>query len=350
MGRSPKLNIRCVAAAAGVSPATASRALNGNASVNEALAQRVLSAARDLGYRPGGSAKAKKNIVFIMPGVSNTYYSKTLTGVLDVAQSAGYRVQLMLSGVDPKQELACLQAACGPDTAGIILVPITNTDPRLAVPELAEIPIVITGPRYLADGLIHVHLDYIEAACQSTRYLLRLGRKNIAFLVYSWAQCIQNYEMFIQEYSAANRGCFTVFDCYTGYCMALEEAGLKPDPSLLAFGGMSYESGCDCTQQLLSSGAYFDAVIAPNDRCGAGVLNSLLAQGFRVPSQVSLVCLDSDLIAKVVSPTLTCMGSVNYEMGRHCAYQMLHLLNGEAAQDVSISSRLLIENSTQFIG
>ena len=92
----------------------------------------------------------------------------------------------------------------------------------------------------------------------------------------------------------------------------------------------------------------FDAVIVPNDRCGAGVLNALLAQGFRVPSQVSLICLDSGLIAKAVSPTLTSMASADYEIGQHCAYQLLHLIDGEPAENVVIAPKLLIENSTQF--
>ncbi len=91
-------------------------------------------------------------------------------------------------------------------------------------------------------------------------------------------------------------------DRYDGYCRALEEAGLEPNPSLLAFGGFSYESGYSGARQLLASGIDFDAVIVPNDRCGAGILNSLQEQGFNVPGQVSLVCLDSGLIAKVMSP------------------------------------------------
>ena len=85
MGRTAGINIRVVAKEAGVSPATASRALNGSSSVNSELARRVLTAANKLGY-PIHSETRKKNIVFIMPGVSNTYYSKTLTGVFDLVQ------------------------------------------------------------------------------------------------------------------------------------------------------------------------------------------------------------------------------------------------------------------------
>lgn len=349
MGRTAGTNIRIVAKAAGVSPATASRALNGNTSVNAELTQRVLEAANKLGY-PIHNELRKKNIVFIMPGVSNTYYSKTLTGVFDVIQPLGYRVQIMLSYSDPEKECLCLQEACNPDTAGIILAPVTNTDPRLSVPKLADIPMVITGPRNLADGLVHVHLDNIEAAYQTTRYLLRLGRKSIAFVIYFWAHNIQNYEEFLKEYHTARPGCFTAFDRYSGYCRALEEVGISdPNPDLLAFGGMSYESGFDCAQQLLCSGANFDAVIMPNDRCGAGMLNALQVQGFQVPHQISLVCLDSDLIGQVVSPTLTSLVSADYKLGEHCAHQLVNLIRGDPAQNVVVIPKLLIESSTKVV-
>ena len=347
MTKCGKPNIRQVAAHAGVSPV--SRVLNGNAAVDAALAQRVFASARTLGYPISKAVEGKKNIVLILPGISNTYYSHTATGIIDVANRAGYRVNILLSNSDPDQETECLINACSSDTAGIIIAPVTNRDPRAASPTLSHIPIVVTGPRYIADGLIHVHLDNEEAAYLSTRYLLRLGRKRIAFIIYYWADHIRNYEDFIKEYETSNHGCFTAYDRYTGYCRALKEAGLEPDPSLLIFGGFSYDSGYYCVKQLLVSGVAFDAMIVPNDRCGAGVLNFLQEQGFKVPEQVSLVCLDSDLIAKVVSPKLTSISSVDYTIGQHCAQQLIRLINGEPAHDVEIDAKLLIENSTHFV-
>lgn len=183
MTKCGKPNIRQVAAHAGVSPATVSRVLNGNAAVDAALAQRVFASARTLGYPISKAVEGKKNIVLILPGISNTYYSHTATGIIDVANRAGYRVNILLSNSDPDQETECLINACSSDTAGIIIAPVTNRDPRAASPTLSHIPIVVTGPRYIADGLIHVHLDNEEAAYLSTRYLLRLGRKRIAFII-----------------------------------------------------------------------------------------------------------------------------------------------------------------------
>lgn len=349
MSKPEKSTLRLVAARAGVSPATASRTLNGNSSVDKELARRVFAAAQELGYQFSGPSKGKNSITFIAPAIASTYFSYTVTGVIEEAREAGYHVNLMLSGSDPEQELDCLRSARGPDTAGIILAPVSRRDPRQAAPELAGLPIVITGPRHIADGLVHVHLNNEEAAYLSTRYLLRLGRRRIAFVIYYWADQIFSYQDFIADYSASDHGCFTAYDRYSGYCRALEEAGLVADPALLAFGGFSYDSGYSCARKLLASGADFDAVIVPNDRCGVGFLNLLQEQGFRVPGQVSLVCLNGDLISKIVSPTLTSISSSDYEIGRRSAQQLLRLIRGEPAQDVQIDAKLSIESSTQHI-
>lgn len=146
MTKCGKPNIRQVAAHAGVSPATVSRVLNGNAAVDAALAQRVFASARTLGYPISKTVEGKKNIVLILPGISNTYYSHTATGIIDVANRAGYRVNILLSNSDPNQETECLINACNSDTAGIIIAPVTNRDPRAASPTLSHIPIVVTAP------------------------------------------------------------------------------------------------------------------------------------------------------------------------------------------------------------
>lgn len=349
MSKPEKSTLRLVAVRAGVSPATASRALNGNPSVDKELSRRVFAAAQELGYQFNGPSRGKSSITFIVPAIASTYFSYTATGVIEVAREAGYHVSLMLSDSDPERELECLRNARGPDTAGIILAPVSTRDPRELAPELAGLPIVITGPRHIGDGLVHVHLNNEEAAYLSTRYLLRLGRKNIAFVIYYWTNRVLNYQDFIEEYNTSDHGCFTAYDRYSGYCRALREAGLEIDPSLLAFGGFSYESGYACARRLLASGADFDAVIVPNDRCGVGFLNLLQEQGFRVPGQVSLVCLNGDLISKIVSPTLTSISSSDYEIGRRSAQQLIRLIRGEPAQDVQIDASLSIESSTQYI-
>ena len=345
MSKSTKVNIRQVAAHCGLSPATVSRVLNRNPSVDPDLAQRVLASAEALGYHGRNEHTGQRNIVFIAPYLGSTYYSDVADGVIDGVWGSEFNIITMVSKFDEERELECLRRACNPDTAGVI--PISDRNPLDAVPELRSIPMVIVGPRHVSDELTHIHLNNEEAGYVTTRYLLLLGHRNIAFITSFWRKRISSYQEFMEEYHSPIRGRFSTYDRYDGYCRALREAGLTPDPKLIAFGEFSYESGYQCARQLLAGSRSFDAVIAPNDRSGAGVLKLLVEQGFHVPEQVSIACLNSSLIAQVVSPSLTTMSAANHEMGMAAVEQLLHLIRGEPARNVEIESKLLIKNSTQ---
>ena len=104
MVKSNKVNIRQVAAACGASPATVSRVLNGNPTVNPELAQRVLKAVEGMGYRSSSDPRSHRNIVFIVPKLGTTYYSEVANGVFDAAWKSGYNVVTMLSNFDAEQE------------------------------------------------------------------------------------------------------------------------------------------------------------------------------------------------------------------------------------------------------
>lgn len=346
-----KVNIRQTAEYAGVSPATVSRVLNGNTSVDTVLARRVMEAVEKLGYQSKGQKHRQNKIVLILPQIVDTYYCETASGILDAARESGYSVITMLSNFDIDQERACLRAACAADTAGIILTPITSKRPQDIVPELERIPMVVTGPRHISDDIVHVHMNNAEAAYITTRYLLRLGRRNIAFIATFWLDHIKTYDDFWAEYNSPARGSFSVYDWFDGYCRALAEVGLSPNPNLIAFGGFSYESGYNCARHLLSS-AYpdqFDSIIVPNDRSGAGVLKLLGEQGFRVPDQISIACLNGGLTSEIVTPALTTIETENYKVGTASFEQLMHLIKGEPAQDVLLAPHLLIRTSTQML-
>lgn len=335
-----------VASHAGVSPATVSRVLNGNATVDNELTLRVLSSARALGYKGAPPTNAPATVVFIVPGLGNTYYSTVASGVIDKARELGYRVVTMTSNFSADEELNCLKIACSPDTVGVIITPISGRNPYEALPALRGTPLVITGVRHLADDLTHVCQNYEDSAYISTRYLLRLGRRRIVFLSHFWSDRIHTCEEFLAEYHSCAHGRYSVYDRYTGYCRALAEVGLSPDPELIAFGDYSYESGYRCARKLLSSPVTFDAVLAPNDRVGAGFLNMLREQGILVPQQVSLVCMNGGLISEVISPAMTSVVSKDYELGVAALKQLDNLIKKQPVSNVILNTELAIKSST----
>jgi len=346
-----KINIRAVANAAGVSPATASRVLNGSPSVNAALTEKVLAAARDLGYRLASPRSGlTRHIVFIVPNLDATYYATVADGMIDTAAAQDLGVTVMITHSDPVKEIEYLRMACAASTAGIVFTPTTARNPYEAVPALRSLPLVITGPHLQLPGASNVYMDSFAAGYIGTRYLLRLGRRHIAFLGNYWRSHIHSFEDFMREADSPQRSFYSVYDRYDGFCRALSEEGLSHDPALTVFGGYSFEDGYDAARQLLASSVDFDAVLAPNDRVGAGVLRILREQGLRVPEQVSLLCLNGGVLSEMFSPSLTSVELDNYRMGEAAVEQVLNLLRGGEPAGVRIEARLNIRSSTAAVG
>ena len=346
-----KSNIRAVAAAAGVSPATASRVLNGNPSVNAALTERVLAAANELGYRLAAPRSGlTRNIVFVVPSLGDTYYASVVDGMADAAAAHSMGMTVMVTHSDPEREVECLRMACASSTAGIVFTPTAARDPYEAVPALRSLPLVITGPQLRLPGASNVYLDGLSIAYIGTRYLLRLGHRNIVFLANFWRSHIRSFEEFMQEYASPRHCYYSAYERYDGFCRALSEEGLSPDPALTLFGGFSYESGYEAARQLLSAAIDFDAILAPNDRVGAGAMRMLHEQGLRVPEQVSILCLNGGVLSELVSPTLTSMEADNQYMGRAAVEQILRLQSGGEPESVRIGSALNIRGSTAAFG
>ena len=346
-----KINLRAVAAAAGVSPATASRVLNGNPRVDPSLTEKVLAAANELGYRLAAPRSGLgQNIVFIVPRLDGTYHAAAADGMIDAAAEHGMGVTVMISHADPTREMECLRAACAASTAGIVFAPSAARDPYDAVPALKSLPFVIMGPHLQLPGASNVYDDSLSAGYIGTRYLLRLGHRNIVFLANFWRSQIRSFEEFMQEYASPRHSYYSVYDRYDGFCRALAEEGLSPDQALTLLSGYSYESGYDSARRLLSSAADFDAILAPNDRVGAGAMRMLREQGLRVPEQVSILCLNGGILSTMLSPTLTSVEMGNHSMGEAAVDQILKLQRGGEPESVRIPASLNIRSSTAALG
>lgn len=346
-----KITIKDVAQLSGVSISTVSRVLNNNQAVAPDLAEKVLTAAQALNYRPNMAAHSIRSsltnqIAFIVPALENSYYSTIASGIIDTARKNGQNVIVMLSNSSAEQEIECFRAISQSYVDGIIFSCNDARNPLKSFPELSNIPMVIAARRQLTPGIPHVYSDNIMAGYLATKYLLRLRKRKIALFENFWTGAIRDYETFLKAYNSPARGAFTAFDRYTGYCQALVEEGLPVDPNLIVYGGFSHEDGYASAQEFLASAADFDAILIPNDRCATGVLKLLNEQGLRVPDQISLICFNGGLMANVVNPSLTMIEQNNYELGVQAATQLNNLINKQPASDVKIDVSLVIKGST----
>ncbi|NUS52941.1 MAG: LacI family DNA-binding transcriptional regulator, partial [Nocardioidaceae bacterium] len=139
--------IRDVAQAAGVSPATVSRVLNGKVEVAEELSRRVREQVELLGYRPNGLARslrmrATQVLGVVISDVTNPFFTSMVRGIEDQAQQAGYSVVLANSDEDLDKERRYLEVAAAEQMAGVVLSPSSSRRTDVSVLQRHGIPVV----------------------------------------------------------------------------------------------------------------------------------------------------------------------------------------------------------------
>ncbi|MDX3933897.1 LacI family DNA-binding transcriptional regulator [Stenotrophomonas sp.] len=280
-----------VAALAGVSPMTVSRAIN-QGKVRDVTRERVMRAVRELGYTPNLAASSlaaaqHTRIALIYTNPSGAYLRELLVGLLRVASSAA--IQLVIhywDNFDPEAERSAARALGG-RVDGVILPP-PLCESQAAVTELvnAGIPVVAIASGHLRDDLSCVRIDDFHAGKEMAEHLIQHGHRRIGFIRGR------------SDLSASARR-------YDGFATALHEAGLQVEPGLVEQGDYTYRSGLAAAEKLLSQRRPPTAIFASNDDMAAAAISVAHRRGLEVPRDLSVVGFDDTSAATTVWPELT---------------------------------------------
>ena len=284
-----------VARLAGVSKATASRALNGRSKVSAKAQAAVVDAARELGYTPNGSARSlvmqrTGSVAVILPEsdervFSDPFFARMLHAV---ARSLRERdLQLVLLLAQPGDEDRMLLYLRGRYVDGAIVAS-HHRDDRLAE-HLSDLglPCVFIGAPWIgAERVPVVDSDNAGAAAQAVRVLIDGGRRRIATI-------------------AGPRDMRAGHDRLAGWRQELDAAGL--DSSRVAHGDFTEHSGTKACAELLDAdgGGDIDGIFAASDLMALGAMRELGARGIRVPEDVAIVGYDDLGVAERTQPPLT---------------------------------------------
>ena len=280
-----------VAALAGVSPMTVSRAIN-QGKVRDDTRERVMRAVQALGYTPNLAASTlaaaqHTRIALIYTNPSGAYLRELLVGLLRGASNAA--IQLVIhywDNLDPVAERRAARALAG-RVDGVILPPPLCESP-VAVNELVQagIPVVAIASGHLRDDVSCVRIDDFHAGKEMAEHLIQHGHTRIGFIRGR------------NDLSASARR-------YDGFATALHEAGLEVEPSLVQEGDYTYRSGLDASEKLLSQPQPPTAIFASNDDMAAAAISVAHRQGLEVPRDLSVVGFDDTSAATTVWPELT---------------------------------------------
>ncbi|MGH8036927.1 MAG: LacI family DNA-binding transcriptional regulator [Stenotrophomonas sp.] len=289
-----------VAALAGVSPMTVSRAIN-QGKVRDDTRERVMRAVQALGYTPNLAASTlaaaqHTRIALIYTNPSGAYLRELLVGLLRGASNAA--IQLVIhywDNLDPAAERKAARALNG-RVDGVILPPPLCESP-VAVTELvkAGIPVVAIASGHLRDDISCVRIDDFHAGKEMTEHLIQQGHTRIGFIRGR------------NDLSASARR-------YDGFVTALHDAGLEVEPGLVQQGDYTYRSGLAAAELLLAHPRPPTAIFASNDDMAAAAISVAHRRGLDVPRDLSVVGFDDTSAATTVWPELTTLHQPIAEM------------------------------------
>jgi DNA-binding LacI/PurR family transcriptional regulator len=309
-----------IAREAGVSRTTVSHILNDQPGINLSTKtkERVLTIARRLGYVPNSAAQMlvsgrSRNVAVVLPRADmlavDGFIPIMMFGINEVCRENGYR--LLMEAIQEEQpgENAYLDLVKSKRVDGLIIINPRKGDAALQKIIKSKFPVLLAGTGERPDENAIATREG-EASYRITRHLISLGHQRIAHI------------------SHASLAYVAVYRRIEGYRIALEEANLPFDESLVAEGDFSFESGYRAMKRILASNAQFTALFAGNDTIAVGAILAIHEAGLSVPQDIAVVGYDDIPIAAYARPPLTTVRTHPLEQGKLLAEAAINLMEG----------------------
>ncbi len=324
-----------VAARAGVSVATVSRALSGEGRlVSAPVMERVQAAALELGYHPNNLARNMRSgtsriFGLVISDVGNPFFTAVARGAEDVAHRHGYSLVLSNTDEDPEREATSLGVMIADRAAGIIIATTNENGEALRRSVAMGTAIVAIDRRIHGLPTDSVAVDNEGAAHEAVGHLIRLGHTRIAIV-------------------GGPQGAHTARERLRGYERAHREARIEVDPALVTEGTFRETAGLAHTRGLLALDDPPTAIFSVNNLTTIGVLRGLREAGRRIPADVSLVGFDDIPTAELLEPPLTVVRQPTYRMGAQAAELLIRRIREPESpvQEVLLTGSLIVRGST----
>nr|WP_250812550.1 LacI family DNA-binding transcriptional regulator [Neorhizobium tomejilense] len=317
-GPRTRVTIYDVAAAAGVSTATASKALNETGRVSKETRARIRKAASDLGFRPNSLARSltRKRSFTVGLLTDDTYGRFTLPVMAGISEGLiDHGVSVFLCAIEDNPELAGthVDAMLDKQIDGIIASG-KRVDRTLPV-DLTHLPVPVVyaltaGP---ADAVTLVP-DDMQGTRDAVGHLVGQGRSRIVHITGPTSFRV------VEERA-------------TAFTEAMQAAGLPVQTSAVMPGSWSERWGHEAVEALWSSSDRPDGIFCGNDQIARGVIDALRERRVDVPQDVSVVGFDNwEIVAEQTRPPLTTIDMNLKELGRQAGQALVRLVNGETVE------------------
>ena len=305
-----------VAERAGVSLSTVSRVLNGKASVNKVLKERVEKAVKELNYRPNSVARSLANnrtdsVGVLVPELNAPFFGDLMQAVESTLRAADKHVIISVGQNCVETEKDAVEFLISRNCDALIMHAEALSDEYLLELNQSKLPVALVNRQ--VEGLPEActSLDNEKGGYLATRHLLELGHKDIAYISGPTDKCDASLRL-------------------EGHKRALSEAGLPTNPQLIFNGDYSEEDGKIGLLELMARDVPFTALVCANDWMASGAISCARDLGMSLPHDLSVVGFDDVVFAHHVFPRLTTVSNPIAEMAEMSAKYILNKVYGQA--------------------
>ena len=313
------LTLRDVSEACGVSEMTVSRVLRNRGDVSASTREKVLTAAKTLGYVPnqiaGSLASQRVNLVaVVIPSLSNMVFPEVLTGINKTFDDTPLQPVVGVTDYLPEKEEQVLYEMLSWRPSGVIIAGLEHTDATRAMLKNAGIPVVeiMDTDGNPVDAMVGI--SHRRAGRKMAEAIVKQGYTRIGFL---------GTKMPL-DHRARKR--------FEGFTEGLTQAGIEIEDREFYNGGSALAKGREMTQAMLERSPDLDFLYYSNDMIGAGGMLWLIDQGIDVPGQIGLAGFNGVELLEGLPRQLATMDACRFEIG-------------EAAAQIIIDRSALPENA-----
>ena len=323
-----------VAAEAGVSPITVSRALRGTRAVDPALIKKVQAAVKKIGYVPDPAARAlasqtSNTVAILIPLLSNALFVDLIEAVQTTLTPAGYQTLIGVTHYNPEQEQRLLTSYLAYRPAGFLVTGFDRTPASRRMLSQNNAPTVHMMETARSGNLYSVGFSQASAGEEMTSHLLHQGRKRIAFV---GAQLDDRVLQRLEGYRAA----ITKTPFY------------NPKLEFLDKRSSSIALGSELFEKIIAKRPDIDAIFFCNDDLAHGGLLAALRLGVKVPKQIAIAGFNDLAGSSEMPPPLTTIRTRRREIGQHSAQLLLQLIKKieVPSRSIDVGYELIIRQST----
>ncbi len=324
------MNLKTIAARAGVSTATVSNVLNGNFhKVSDETRRRVEKIIQEADYKPNAVARslAKKESRIIGLAIpylgrdedffTNPYNAHIIASLEKQIRNRDYYLMLRCVG-NPKDIIPLLSSW---NVDGAIFLGVFQDEVR-EIRERIDVPMVFVDTYAPDDRIVNVGIEDYRGGYLSARYLIGKGHTNLALVAPT-----------MNEYGV-------IRERYNGFCDACKECGITFDTNNLFHTDTTYKNAMEVGQDIAFSNRGITAVATMSDVVAFGIAEGLKQCGVRVPYDISVIGFDNLPDCEFMTPKMTTIAQDFEWKAEKAAEYLFRIIDGE--RDMALDDRLPI--------